>query len=82
MQYEGKGLSAEEIAALPDDGRNSGYCYQMWRGRHNSVRLDGAHGQYSFILPDDNAVIVITGNSNKSVAVRDAVWKNIYPLVK
>jgi len=65
---------------IPD--RESGYCYQMWRGPHNSVRLDGAHGQYSIILPDDNAVIVLTGNHKSTDAVRAAIWKNLYPLVK
>lgn len=82
MQYTGKGLSEKEISDLPDDGTNSGYCFQMWRGRNNSVRLDGAHGQYSIILPDDNAVIVITGNCNKVVKERDAIWEFLYPIVK
>lgn len=64
-----------------DVDKESGYCYQMWRGAHNSVRLDGAHGQYSIILPDDNAVIVITGNTRKTDHLRAAIWKHIYPLV-
>lgn len=81
MQYQGKGLSEEEIANLPDDDKNNGYGYQMWLGRHDSVRIDGAHGQYSIILPKDNAVIVVTGNCNNTVKERDAIWKNLYPVV-
>lgn len=79
---QGKGKTEEEIAALPDNDKFDGYCYQMWRGRHNSVRLDGAHGQYSMILPDCNAVIVVTGNSNKTDKLRDAIWANLLPLVE
>jgi len=36
-----------------------GYCYQMWRCRHNGVRADGAFGQYIIMLPDEDAVIAI-----------------------
>ncbi|HVS97903.1 MAG TPA: serine hydrolase, partial [Puia sp.] len=37
-----------------------GYCYQMWRCRHNGVRADGALGQFIILLPDQDAVIAMT----------------------
>ena len=34
-----------------------GYCYQMWRGRNNTYRGDGAFGQYILMVPDADAVV-------------------------
>src|SRR5258708_28256364 len=36
-----------------------GYCYQMWRCRHNAFRGDGAFGQFIIVMPDEDAVIAI-----------------------
>ncbi|MFZ0283110.1 MAG: serine hydrolase, partial [Bacteroidales bacterium] len=40
-----------------------GYCYQMWRGRNNSVRLDGMAGQFVMLFPDKDAFVVMTANA-------------------
>jgi CubicO group peptidase (beta-lactamase class C family) len=53
---------------LPKEKRDSsdweqGYCYQMWRARHNAYRGDGAFGQFCLILPDQDAVIAITSET-------------------
>ena len=34
-----------------------GYCYQMWRCRHNAFRGDGAFGQYMIVMPDEDAAL-------------------------
>ncbi|HQB37194.1 MAG TPA: serine hydrolase, partial [Bacteroidales bacterium] len=34
-----------------------GYCYQMWRGRNNTVRLDGMAGQFVVLIPDKDAIV-------------------------
>ena len=82
MQYKGRGLSDEEIAALADDFRNQGYGYQMWCCAHNGARLDGAYGQWSVILPDENAVIALTGHCLKTREEYQFIWDFLYPLVK
>lgn len=37
----------------------SGYGYQFWmiESRKGAFRADGAYGQYSIVLPDENAVL-------------------------
>lgn len=42
---------------------HQGYCYQFWRCRHNAFRGDGAFGQYTIVLPEQDAVIAITSES-------------------
>lgn len=67
---------------IGEDDRTSGYGYQMWCNSVGGSRLDGAHGQWSFILPDYNAVIVVTGNCNGTNYEMMGVWEHILPLVK
>lgn len=38
-----------------------GYGYQFWRCRHNAYRGDGVFGQYCIVMPDQGAVLAITG---------------------
>lgn len=38
----------------------SGYCYQMWRCSYGAFRADGLGGQFIVVLPDQNAVVVVT----------------------
>lgn len=38
-----------------------GYGYQFWRCRHNAYRGDGVFGQYCIIMPEQDAVLAITG---------------------
>ena len=59
-----------------------GYCYQMWRGRHNSVRLDGMAGQFVLILPDQDAVIILTANAQDTQKELNNVWDYLLPAIK
>ena len=59
-----------------------GYCYQMWRGLHNSFRADGAYGQYIVVLPDQDAVVVMTANSKNIRLQMATMWKHILPVLK
>jgi len=56
-----------------------GYAYQMWRSRYNSYRADGAFGQFILILPELDAVIILTSETNDLQGLIDLVWKNILP---
>jgi len=56
-----------------------GYCYQMWRCRHNGVRADGAFGQYIIMLPDQEAVIAITAETPDMQEEINLVWQYLLP---
>jgi CubicO group peptidase (beta-lactamase class C family) len=59
-----------------------GYCYQMWRGRHNSVRLDGMAGQFVILLPEQDAVVILTANAQNTQREMDLVWDYLLPAIK
>jgi len=56
-----------------------GYGYQMWRSRYNSFRADGAFGQYILILPELDAVIVITSETKDMQGELNLVWEHLLP---
>jgi CubicO group peptidase (beta-lactamase class C family) len=59
-----------------------GYCYQMWRGRNNSVRLDGMAGQFVILMPDKDAIVVLTANAANTQKELDLVWNYLFPAIK
>ena len=59
-----------------------GYCYQMWRCRHNAYRGDGAFGQYAIIMPDQDAVIAITSESADMQGELNLIWKILLPAMQ
>jgi CubicO group peptidase (beta-lactamase class C family) len=59
-----------------------GYCYQMWRCRHNGVRADGAFGQFIIILPDQDAVIAIQAETPDMQAEINLVWQYLLPVLQ
>lgn len=61
----------------------SGYCYQMWACRApGATRADGMWGQYVIILPDKDAVAVMTTICTDRSAQMDAFWRNVYERLK
>jgi len=56
-----------------------GYCYKFWRCRHNAFRADGAFGQYIIMMPDQDAVIVITSETSNMQDELNLVWKYLLP---
>ncbi len=56
-----------------DDG--DAYCYQMWECPHpNTARADGAFGQYIIVMPDENAVLVVTQCQHGDAPQREMQW--------
>jgi hypothetical protein len=55
-----------------------GYGFQFWLSRHG-YRGDGAFGQYMLVLPEADAVVVMTAQSWDMPAVLDAVWTHLLP---
>ena len=56
-----------------------GYCYQMWRSRHNSYRGDGANGQFILVLPEQDAVIITTAEAPDMQGEINLIWEHLLP---
>jgi hypothetical protein len=65
----------------PTDWRQ-GYGYQFWRAQHNAYRGDGAFGQYCLVMPDQDAVLVITSDTNDMQGVLNLVWEHLLPAMQ
>jgi len=59
-----------------------GYGYQFWRAQHNAYRGDGAFGQFTIVMPDQDAVIAITSESKNMQGELDLVWEHLLPAMK
>lgn len=71
---------AMELRADPKQpGFTSGYGYQIWGNPFGGVRMDGGWGQYAFILPEYDAVIVILSDMNDSTYAIRAVEEFLLP---
>jgi CubicO group peptidase (beta-lactamase class C family) len=62
----------------PASDWDQGYGSQFWRSRHG-YRGDGAFGQYLLVLPDQDAVVAITGGVRDMQAVLSLVWDRLLP---
>ena len=70
----------EEKRSLNDWGQ--GYAYQMWRGKNNTVRLDGMGGQFVVLIPDKDAIVVFTANNTNTQKQLDLMHKYLIPAIK
>jgi len=61
---------------------HQGYCYQFWRCRHNAFRGDGAFGQFTVVLPEQDAVIAITNESPNMQGELNLVWEHVWPAIQ
>jgi CubicO group peptidase (beta-lactamase class C family) len=59
-----------------------GYCYQMWRCRHNAFRGDGAFGQFMIVMPEQDAVLAITAETPDMQEEINLVWQYLLPVFK
>ena len=59
-----------------------GYGYQFWRCRHGSYRGDGAYGQFCIVMPEQDAVLAMTGGTDNLQGVLDQVWEHILPALE
>jgi CubicO group peptidase (beta-lactamase class C family) len=58
-----------------------GYGYQFWRSQHGAFRGDGAFGQYTIVLPEQDVVIAMTGESTNMQGQLDLVWEHLLPAI-
>ena len=66
----------------PKSDWDQGYGYQFWRCRYGAYRGDGAFGQYCVVLPEQDAVIVITSGVRDMQFVLNLVWDKLLPAMK
>jgi len=59
-----------------------GYAYQMWRGRNNTVRLDGMAGQFVVLMPDKDAFVVFTANISNTQKQLNLIHDYLIPAIK
>jgi CubicO group peptidase (beta-lactamase class C family) len=71
---------SKESMALSDWAQ--GYCYQMWRGRNNTVRLDGMGGQFVVLIPDKDAIVVMTANARNTQDELNLIHNYLIPAIK
>jgi CubicO group peptidase (beta-lactamase class C family) len=87
-EWEGRRLLPAEWVAeatrehIGTDRENSdwsqGYGFQFWRSRHG-YRGDGAYGQFMLVLPELDAVVAITSQSDDMQGLLDAAWEHLLP---
>ena len=62
----------------PDDW-TQGYGYQFWRCRNGAYRGDGKLGQFCVVMPDQDAVLALTGDLEDMASELNLVWKHLLP---
>ena len=67
-------MSAQPAAKRP---ARSPARFQFWRCRHNAFRGDGKDGQFCIVLPDQDAVVVMTANTTNMQAELNLVWEHL-----
>ncbi len=59
-----------------------GYGYQFWRCTHRGFRGDGAFGQFTIVLPEQDTVIVITSETASMQGQLDLIWEHLLPALR
>lgn len=69
------------MLADPANDHSQGYGYYVWQGKRNTYRLEGLGGQYVFVSPAGNTVLVITSSSNMDQRYMDIIWDHFSHLL-
>jgi CubicO group peptidase (beta-lactamase class C family) len=76
--YQRDSLTLEEEL---HDNWVQGYGYQIWRCTNNAYRADGANGQLIVVMPEQDAVVVITENTGDAQQVMRLVFDHLLPVM-
>jgi CubicO group peptidase (beta-lactamase class C family) len=73
--------TAKQVSNGSDPARDwdQGYGFQFWRCRHGAFRGDGMNGQFCIVLPEQDAVIVMTAKTGDMQAELNVVWDKLLP---
>ena len=66
----------------PDSDWDQGYGFQFWRCRNGAFRGDGKDGQFCIVLPELDAVIVMTAQTRNMQAQLNLVWQHLLPAIQ
>ena len=65
---------------VPATDGNQGYGYQVWQSKWpGSYRADGAFGQYTVVVPQEDLVVVILGMTFNGHKELDCIWNQLMP---
>ncbi|WP_227497087.1 serine hydrolase domain-containing protein [Planctomonas psychrotolerans] len=62
----------------PASDWEQGYGFQFWLARYG-YRGDGAYGQFCVVLPEQNVVLAMTGQSSDMQGVLNLAWEHLLP---
>lgn len=66
----------------PNSDWAQGYGYQFWRCHYGAYRGDGAFGQFCVVMPEQDAVVAITGGLRAMQQVLTLVWEHLLPAMR
>ncbi|MEO5599366.1 MAG: serine hydrolase [Cyclobacteriaceae bacterium] len=75
--------STYQTSSQTGDGDwSQGYGYQFWRCKPEFYRGDGAFGQYCVVMPQHDAVIVVTSESFDMQKQMLLMWEHLLPAIQ
>ncbi|HVU26174.1 MAG TPA: serine hydrolase [Verrucomicrobiae bacterium] len=66
----------------PASDWEQGYGYQFWRARHDIFRGDGLYGQFCIVMPEQDAVVAMTGGTRDMAGVMNLIWDKLLPAMQ
>ena len=69
--------SAKHTASGGGPDWRLGYGFQFWRCQHNAYRADGAAGQFTIVMEDQDAVVSLNAAEGNTQKELDLVWKHL-----
>lgn len=61
---------------------SQGYGYQFWRCKPGFYRGDGAYGQFCIVMPEQDAILAVTGESWDMQKSMTTIWDNLLPAIQ
>ena len=67
-----------------EDGNDwlQGYGFQFWRCTHGAYRADGAAGQFTVVLPEEDAVVCVHAGITDFQKELNLVWNHLLPAMQ
>lgn len=56
-----------------------GYGYHFWQSRNGAYCATGAFGQMCIVMPEQDAVLAVTGGMPKNYELFTIIWENLLP---
>ena len=76
--FSGKAKTSRQAEESASDW-DQGYGFQFWRCRHGAWRCDGAYGQFTIGMPEQDAVLSIHGGLGDMRDALNIVWEHLLP---